>query len=432
MSTHPNRREVLRSAAFGAAALATGALARAADAPRPPLSQGERLRMTIIGTGSRGTGLLKVILQHPDVEIPALCDIDEQHLKTAQDLVQKARGKRPEGYSRGPEDWRRMVARDDFQAVLLGTPQELHAVMACESMKAGKFVGSEVPAACTVEECWDIVRTQRKTGAGYMMLENYLYSSFNMQIWNMADLGLFGELTYGSGAYIHEIRSMRFNKDGSLTWRGENVANNTAIIYPTHAVGPVCRWMKVNAANGDRLLSLTCMASKAASNHEYAVKKFGPDSPAARVQWKNGDMNRALVRTENERLIEVIYDTASPRPPGMGQYSLQGTRGACEGALGQHMVYLEGRSPHEKWEPLEKYEPQYQHPLWKQFGDEAKASGHGGGDYFVIREFLNSVRTGQSAVNVVDAATWSVIRPLSEQSLAAGGKPVDFPDFRQN
>src|SRR5262249_9067565 len=121
---------------------------------------------------------------------------------------------------------------------------------------------------------------------------------------------------------------------------------------------------------------------------------------------------------------------SSPRPPGMGQYALQGTRGAYESAFGLHQVYLEGRSPQHAWEPLEKYKSEFQHPYWAERGVEAQKAGHGGGDFFLISDFLGAVRTGRSPIDVYDAVTWSVIRPLSAVSITGGSRPVDIPDFR--
>jgi predicted dehydrogenase len=426
-----SRRDVLKSAAGAAAGLAIASWSRA-DEPATPI------RLGFIGVGERGTTLLREVLRHEDVEIPAVCDIDEKNLNRALDIIEKARGKRPEGYLKGPDDYRRLLARDDLSAVLIATPQELHAAMATDAMHAGKFVGSEVPACCTVEECWQLVRTQRQTKTGYMMLENYLYPGFIMQVQNMAEKGAFGELTYGAGSYIHEIRTMKFNADGSaLTWRGENVRDNIGVIYPTHAIGPVCRWMGVNTptdhgVNGggpDKLVSLVAMASKSAATHAYAVEKFGEKSVAAQVDFKNGDTNHALIRTAKGRLIEVRYDTASPRPAGMGQYSLQGTKGAYESALGERKIYLEGKSPADQWEPLEQYEKEFQHPRWAKDGALATKTGHNGGDYFVIADFLDAIRTGKSPIDVIDAVTWSVIRPLSADSILVGSKPVTIPDF---
>jgi predicted dehydrogenase len=416
---------MLKMTAAMGAAVALTPFVRGSDSARPAV------RMGFIGVGARGTGLLNVVLQHKEVEIPALCDINAKNLNRALDLVEKSRGKRPEGYLNGPTDYRRLLAREDVNSVLIATPQELHTDMAVDAMKAAKFVGSEVPACCTIDECRRLVAVQRETKTGYMMLENYLYPSFIMQVQNMVERGAFGELTYGAGNYIHEIRGMKFNADGSaLTWRGENVRDNIGVIYPTHAIGPVCRWMGVNHANdGDRLISLVAMSSKSAATHQYAVEKFGPQSLAAKVDFKNGDTNHALIRTKKGRLIEIRYDTASPRPPGMGQYSLQGTKGAYESALGQRMVYLEGHSPSEKWEPLEKYESQFQHPRWAKDGERARATGHEGGDFFVIEDFINAIRSGDSPIDVIEAVTWSSIRPLSAESIAGGSKPVDIPDF---
>jgi predicted dehydrogenase len=420
-----SRRHALRLAAAGAVGLAGAAYLPAVRGARAEADK--QVSLAFIGVGARGTSLLRDLLaQNSSVKIPAICDIDEKNLNRALDLIEKARGTRPEGYSRGPEDYKRLLEREDINSVLIATPQELHAAMAIDSMKAGKFVGSEVPACCTVDECRALVRAQKETRTGYMMLENLLYPSYVMQVGRMVEAGVFGELTYGFGGYIHEIRGMRFTKYGQLTWRGQNVLHQRGIVYPTHAIGPVCRWMGINVS--DKLKTLVAMDSLPMSNHLWAVKHFGENSEPAKVNFENGDTNQALIRTEKGRLIEVRYDTASPRPAGMGQYSLQGTKGAYESAMGERRVYIEGRSPGEKWEPLEQYK-EYEHPRWKAKGQAAASAGHWGADYFVIEDFLEAIRTDKSPVDVIDAVTWSVVRPLSHESIVSGNKPVEVPDF---
>ncbi len=57
------------------------------------------VRVGVVGVGSRGTGLLRILLSMKDVQVPALCDINVQHLNRAQDLVVKAGQEKPEGYS---------------------------------------------------------------------------------------------------------------------------------------------------------------------------------------------------------------------------------------------------------------------------------------------------------------------------------------------
>jgi myo-inositol 2-dehydrogenase / D-chiro-inositol 1-dehydrogenase len=90
MSRHYQRREFLKLA--GAAAMAQS------------LNGAEKLvSIGFVGVGKRGTGLVKILLDVPGVEIPAICDINEEHLKNAQDIIEKKGCKRPEGYSHGPK-----------------------------------------------------------------------------------------------------------------------------------------------------------------------------------------------------------------------------------------------------------------------------------------------------------------------------------------
>src|SRR5512139_1332084 len=133
------------------------------------------VRIGIVGVGGRGTGLLHTLLDIPGVTVPALCDINEANLARAQNIVGKTGSERPEGYSSGPEDFRRLVARDDLDAVINATPWELHASVSVAAMKAGKYAGTEVPAATTLEQCWELVNTSEKTGIPCMMLENVCY-----------------------------------------------------------------------------------------------------------------------------------------------------------------------------------------------------------------------------------------------------------------
>ena len=93
-------------------------------------------------------------------------------------------------------------------------------------------------------------------------------------------------------------------------------------------------------------------------------------------------------------------------------------------------IYLEGRSPSHQWEPFEAYQQEYDHPLWRRYGEHAAGAGHGGMDFFVLHAFIESVkRQAPVPLDVYDAAAWSAISPLSEQSIATGSSPQEFPDF---
>jgi predicted dehydrogenase len=382
------------------------------------------VRVAFIGVGSRGTGLLKLLLRLPGTEVPAICDIDVSHLDRAIQIVKKVKGNTPAGFSRDEYDYRRMLERDDFDAVLIATPARWHALMSVDSMARGKHVGSEVPGAYTLDECHDLVRTKERTGKRYMLLENYCYAQQRMMVHNMARAGLFGDTYYAECSYIHDCSHLRFNSDGALTWRGEGKRERFGNLYPTHALGPVSKWMNIH--RGDRMVSLASSMSRPAALHAYAVKRFGRDSGPAKIDWKSGDMCVTLIKTALDRLITVYYDSDSPRPASIF-YLIQGTKGVFDSREG---VYIDGRSPPHRWEPVDSYIEEYDHAYWKTRGEEARKSGHGGGDYFVLSDFVDMVRLDREpAVDVYDSAAWSSIMPLSEASIREGGASVEIPDF---
>jgi len=126
--------------------------------------------------------------------MPALCDIKEPNLNRAIGVVDQARGRKPEGYSKGPKDYLRMLQRDDLDAVICGTGMQAHAEICIAAMRAGKDVLSEVAAAMTLDECWGLVRAQEETGRIYMLSENCCYWSHMLMVRKMAEEGLFGDL----------------------------------------------------------------------------------------------------------------------------------------------------------------------------------------------------------------------------------------------
>lgn len=212
--TWSNRREFLTAATLGAAY---------AQSTKPPIDR--PLRVGFIGTGSRGSGLLRTTLKLPGVLVPAVCDINETALSRAVSIVESAGQPRPEAYGRGVDDWKRLVARDDLDAVINAGPWQLHAPMSVATMRAGKYAATEVPAAVTVEQCWDMVNASEETGMPCMILENVCYFRNVLLVLNMIRKGMFGELIHCEGGYQHDVRGIFLSPGGErgpageLTWR---------------------------------------------------------------------------------------------------------------------------------------------------------------------------------------------------------------------
>jgi predicted dehydrogenase len=407
-----DRRYFLKLAAAGAASLA------AAE---------NTVRIGMVGVGGRGTGLLRNLLDLPGVEIPAICDINEDNLRRAQDIVEKAGRSQPAGYSGGPEDFRRLVERKDLDAVVTATPWEWHTPVCLAAMNAGKYAATEVPAAITVEECWDLVNTSEKTGKPCMMLENVCYFRNVLMVLNLIQQGMLGEIIHSEAGYQHDVRGGKIRAtDGEIRWRGMHAVKRNANLYPTHPIGPVAWWSNIN--RGDRFTYLVSMSSKSRGINNYVRKKFGPDHPNAKRTYALGDVNTTLIRTENGVTVTLYHDTQLPRPYDL-ILRVQGTEGIYSGTLDK--IYIEDRSPKpHTWEDIDSYYEKFEHPIWKDLGPTARNYGHGGGDYITLHQFVKAVRNHtQTPIDVYDSAVWSVITPLSETSVATKSAPVDVPDF---
>jgi predicted dehydrogenase len=414
-----NRRRFLAAAGGATAMLLPGVLPAGANSP---------INCGVIGVGGRGTALLRLALKMPQVRITALCDIEASHLGRGQSLVEQSGQSKPPGYGeKGEFDYRRMLEQKDLDAVIVATPMDDHAVMSIDALRAGKAVLSEVAAATTMEECWGLVRAVEETGQLYMLSENVCYFRNLMIVSNMIRQGLFGRLTFGECGYVHDCRFLHFKPDGTLTWRGEFVRKHVGNWYPTHAIGPIAQWMGINKT--DRFTSLVSMATPSVGARHDAVKRFGPDSPQAKTAFAMGDSVTTLIQTATGAVIDLRCDTLSSRPHRTTTYhTIQGETGSYQSPRGD--VWLESRSKSYKWDSLDQYAEEFDDPLWKRWEQEAKASGHGGADFFALKQFFDALRNNTpSPIDVYDAAAWSCIVPLSAESIRQGSARLEIPDF---
>ena len=403
--------------------------------PRNPV------RMAFIGLGERGRNHLEQALLRDDVQVTAFCDTDPTGIAKANAQMTKAGRKVPPAYTSGDEAFLDMLKRDDIDGVIIATPWEWHTPMAVATMRAGKYAGLEVSATVTLQESWDLVNTFEKTGSHCMLLENVCYRRDVMSVLNMIRKGMFGEMTYAHCGYQHDLREVKFNNGTQVygggvefgakglseaRWRTQHSVDRNGDLYPTHGLGPVAHWLNIN--RGNRFTHLTSMATKSRGLHKYVIDKGGADHPNAKVNFKLGDVVTTMIQCANGENIMMIHDTNSPRPYSLG-FRAQGTQGIWmdDG----DSIYLEGQSPKPHlFEPFKTYQDKYDHPQWKKLGAEAQNAGHGGIDFFVFQAFVESIRQQVAPpIDVYDAAVWSAISPLSEKSIAAGGKPIEIPDF---
>ena len=382
-------------------------------------------RLGIIGTGGRGTSLLKNLLA-ADARVTALCDIVPDKARNAQSMVAQAGQKQPALYTNGDHAFEALLERDDVDVALIATPWRWHTPIAVAAMKKGKHAFSEVPAATTIDQCWELVNTSEQTRRHCIMLENCCYGYNETLVLAMVQAGLFGDLLYGEAAYLHDLREELFSNKGEGLWRRTVHTERDGNLYPTHGLGPVAHYMGIN--RGDRFDHMVSMSTPAKGLAAYRAAHVPQGDPKWKERYVNGDMNTSLIKTANGLTVNLQHDVSNPHPYDRLN-CIAGTKGIFRDYPPR--LYLDGQAGGEEWGSIDPYKAQYEHPLWRRQGEIArKLGGHGGMDFIMVYRLLECMRRGLPPdMDVYDAASWSAPAPLSEISLAQGSAPAKFPDF---
>ena len=382
-----------------------------------------------IGVGNRGTSHVRqYAAMYPNkAKVVGVCDVRDEMAKRAAGIA-KELGQKPAVYSGTLEIWREMLIRDDIHLVVIATPWEYHAQMAIEAMKRGKHVAVEVPMGITVEELNQVVRTSEETGRHCIMMENVNYGSEELWILNMVKAGVFGTLTYGEAAYIHNLREPYLFGDAYYnSWRMHHHISTDGNLYPTHGLGPVAWYMDIH--RGDRFDYMVSMSSREASLSAHAATVDPANPFYGRDDFKHGDMNYSLIKTVQGKSILVKHDVVTARPYSRIN-ALAGTGGYHEGYPSR--LALEGKG--HNWLSEEEYtelRDKYNHPIWDALKEPIqKHGGHGGMDFVMNYRILDCLNKGISLdMNVYDGAAWSAPFALSILSVQLGSVPVKFPDW---
>ena len=398
------------------------------------------VRVAFIGVGARGTGHARQIATIEGTEVVAISDL-------YQDLVQRSidnckeigKGERHNEiamYSGGENKWKLMLKEVKPDVVFISTNWDNHAPMAIEAMNSGAHAFVEVPMATTIEDMWEIINTSEKTRKHCMMMENVNYGRDEMMYLNMCRKGVIGDFLHAEAAYIHELRfQMEEQKRGTGSWRTHHYAKGRGNLYPTHGLGPVAQYMNL-ARGDDNFSTLISYSTPALGRKIYAEKNYPSDHKWNKLDYKNGDLNTSIIKTNVGRTVMVQWDETSPRPYSRHNL-IQGTKGTLAGFPTR--VALEGgvegvTKNHHSWaqgKDLEVLYEKYDHPLYKRLGALAKKmGGHGGMDFMMRYRIIECLRKGEPLdQNIYEGCFWSAVTPLSARSIEDGGAPQRFPDF---
>jgi len=357
------------------------------------------IRVGVVGVG-RGGGFARGAGPRLGMKLVALCDTWEEHLTAAG---------RELGVATYVEYDR--FLEHDMDAVVLANYFHEHAPFAVKALKAGLHVMSECTSCFTLAEGVELVRTVEKTGKVYMLAENYPCMVYNQEMRRLYRAGRIGTFMYGEGEYVHPPESADIVNGRSM---GMNHWRNwiPATYYCTHSLAPVMYItdtmpVKVNGF----------------------VMTFRDDDKAVRTTVRRSDAAcMTAVRMDTGAVAKIIHGSLR----GHGNFvRIHGSQGLMENLRhgGGNMLRLR-REPFDKrkGEPVETiYAPDFPH-----HHKEATRASHGGGDFFTLYEFAESIRKNeQPYFDVYRGVAMSAVGILSYRSALADSAPMEVPDFRK-
>lgn len=396
----------------------------------------DTVRVGFIGLGMRGPGAVVRFTHIPGTQIKALCDIRQDCVEKAQNILRGAGLPEATTYYGDENSWKKLCEREDIDLVYIATDWRHHAEMGIYAMEHGKHVAIEVPAAMTLEEIWGLINTSEKTRKHCMQLENCVYDFFELTTLNMAQQGVFGEILHVEGAYIHNLEdywSSYWNN-----WRMDYNRNNRGDVYATHGIGPACQLLNIH--RGDRMKTLVSMDTKAVNGPAYIRKTTGEEVK----DFQNGDQTTTVIRTENGKTMLIQHNVMTPRPYSR-MYQLVGTDGYASKypieeyclrpeqvdtnvVLNHENLNAHGAMPEEAKVAMMNA---YKHPIHVELEETAKKiGGHGGMDYIMDYRLVYCLRNGLPLdMDVYDLAEWCSMAELTRLSIENNSAPVAIPDF---
>jgi Predicted dehydrogenases and related proteins len=387
------------------------------------MDKNSKLRAGILGVAGRGHGFVGALVNFPETELVALCDINAEGM----DKVYK-------GYNLLPDvkryvSYEEMLEKENLDMVVISTPINLHFEQAALALRENIHVFGEVPAVYDLEEAKSLTEICRNSNATYMMAENANYFKSNLIIKEMVQEGIFGDLYYADAEYLHNCRLLT---EQYTSWRYKCIYGRNGIVYGTHSLGPVLSWFE-----GDRVAHVCCTGS----GNSY----IKPDGSL----FKLNNTCVMMCKTEMGRLIKIRIDFTSPRP-GTNRYQLQGTKAAFESQhhekdfnrifisdeyFEEKIDYYDRLNKHpeyDQWRNLGEYENKYLPQKYKAVEETAMKYGHDCADYFMMVDYIDALYNGRTLpIDIHRSLDITLPGFISEQSIESGGLWMEVPDSRK-
>ena len=353
----------------------------------------------------RGSDFLQIALAN-NVKVVAFCD---RYVERMEEAAEKF-AEKPVFYT----DFEAFVEHD-MDAVFLANNFNEHTPYAIRCLEKGLHVLTECTSNSTMAEGVALVRAAEKSNAIFMLAENYPFMLFNQEMRRVYRGGTLGKVLFAEGEYNHpgdrtDTSMTKLLKPYPKHWR--NYLPRT--YYITHSLAPL------TYITGSRPVRVTAMPVYAPVDEEedIAVGSMVGDR-AAIITCLNDD--NSVYRVTGHANFGAREDS----------YRICATKGQIENIRGGDGKVMLLYNPWETPENLQ-CENSYKPTMPEENREIIEKSGHGGGDYFVFKEFFDCIREERRPeFDVYFATTCASVGILGHRSLMEKGVPYDIPDFRK-
>jgi len=367
------------------------------------------INVAIVGLGF-GAEFIPIYQQHPDANMYAICQRNEESLNKIGDTFSIEKRYR---------DYDELLKDDQVDAVHINTPIPNHAEQSLKALRAGKHVACTVPMATTVEECRQLVEATEETGLTYMMMETVVYAREFLFMKELYEKGELGKIQFLKASHQQDM-------DGWPNyWPGLPPMH-----YATHCVGPVLGLTRSEAEY------VSCFGSGTIREelHRHYGSPFAVET--AHIKFRDSDLSAHVYRS--------LFDTARQYRESFEVY---GSKKTVEWPLIEGdplVVHTAKKEEHEIPEAVVC--PDYAHLLPEPIQhfttggvyDEddnqhlsfTQGAGHGGSHPHLVHEFISALVEGRRPFpDVRQSANITCVGILAHESALKGGELVRLPEF---
>lgn len=389
------------------------------------------IKVGVCGVGAFADSFIPLFNAHPLVDEVTLCDLDADKLQAKSERF---------GIPATCPSLDELCGRD-VDAIAIITQHWLHTPQAVQALTAGKHVYSAVPAAHSMEEIADLVKTVEETGLTYMIGETSYYYPCAIYCRERFAKGEFGRVVYGEAEYYHDWDHGLYDV---ARWRGGEkwmeLAGGPPMYYPTHSTSMII------SVTGAHMTHVSCMGF--VDDHEDAIYREDANI------WQNVFSNESALFRMSDGSMCRINEFRRIGHPGAVRMSLHGTLGSYEEQANAKVWVTKDAAQTQDLTGLLACSGV---PAGQVEGEMAKVTsadgthmsasavhdvsrlpkefvglpnGHNGSHQFLVDDFVRACVGGTTLPNNVwDAARYMVPGLIAHESAKRGGELLEVPDF---